>query len=191
MTQLALATPTQARLAREHAERRRRLSPSAPRDVKPVVPVVEIVTKAAVAAVEAGIGALPQEALLDTVSEYPEAFRVKLIQRAVAREFDIGVPELLSRRRMAKIVFPRQIAIFIAKDLTVFSLPELGRRFGDLDHTTVLHAIRKIDLLVRKDAKFANKIGQIKTQILAVMAEAQTRKSPGHSSSKASQREGE
>ncbi len=81
------------------------------------------------------------------------AQRVKIedIQRIVARHYNVSRGDLLSSRRTANVVRPRQVAMYLAKTLTLRSLPEIGRRFGGRDHTTVLHAVRKIENLVGND----------------------------------------
>jgi chromosomal replication initiator protein len=83
------------------------------------------------------------------------------IQKAVADRYKITVCDILSSRRTAHIVLPRQIAMFLAKELTLRSLPEIGRRFGGRDHTTVLHAIRKIDAMVAKDKTIATDVDHL------------------------------
>jgi chromosomal replication initiator protein len=78
-----------------------------------------------------------------------EAKRVKIedIQRLVATHYSVSRADILSSRRTATVVKPRQVAMYLAKALTLRSLPEIGRRFGGRDHTTVLHAVRKIENL--------------------------------------------
>jgi chromosomal replication initiator protein len=71
----------------------------------------------------------------------------------------------LSSRRTANVVRPRQIAMYLAKTLTLRSLPEIGRRFGGRDHTTVLHAVRKIEGLIGKDNALAAEIESLKSQL--------------------------
>lgn len=73
-----------------------------------------------------------------------EAPKIELIQQVVARYFGISKLDMISQRRTKDIVHPRQIAMYLAKALTGKSLPEIGRRFGGRDHTTVLHAVNKI-----------------------------------------------
>jgi chromosomal replication initiator protein len=63
------------------------------------------------------------------------------------------------------VVRPRQVAMYLAKTLTLRSLPEIGRRFGGRDHTTVLHAVRKIENLVNKDSSLAGEIDLLKRQL--------------------------
>ncbi|MEO1747668.1 MAG: helix-turn-helix domain-containing protein, partial [Pseudomonadota bacterium] len=66
--------------------------------------------------------------------------------------------EMLSNRRTRTVVRPRQIAMYLAKIMTLRSLPEIGRRFGGRDHTTILHAVRKVEELKGGDAKLAKEI---------------------------------
>ena len=70
--------------------------------------------------------------------------RVEDILRIVAKHYGVSRADLLSSRRTANVVRPRQIAMYLAKTLTLRSLPEIGRRFGGRDHTTVLHACGRI-----------------------------------------------
>jgi chromosomal replication initiator protein len=72
----------------------------------------------------------------------------------------------LSSRRTANVVRPRQIAMYLAKVLTLRSLPEIGRRFGGRDHTTVLHAVRKIEGLVNGDRGLADEIEVLKRMLM-------------------------
>lgn len=88
----------------------------------------------------------------------PKRIRIEDIQRAVSRHYNVSRTELLSNRRKRAIVRPRQIAMYLAKTLTLRSLPEIGRRFGGRDHTTVLHAVKKIEGLSDTDEKLAREI---------------------------------
>ena len=80
----------------------------------------------------------------------PKRVKIEDIQRVVARQYNVSRADLLSSRRTANVVRPRQVAMYLAKTLTLRSLPEIGRRFGGRDHTTVLHAVRKIENLVEQ-----------------------------------------
>jgi chromosomal replication initiator protein len=91
--------------------------------------------------------------------------RIEEIQRIVARHYNVSRSDLLSSRRTANVVRPRQIAMYLAKTLTLRSLPEIGRRFGGRDHTTVLHAVRKIESLIGTDNGLAAEIEVLKTQL--------------------------
>ncbi|GLI20642.1 chromosomal replication initiator protein [Xanthobacter flavus] len=92
----------------------------------------------------------------------PKRVRVDDILRVVAKHYNVSRADLLSQRRTATVVKPRQIAMYLAKTLTLRSLPEIGRRFGGRDHTTVLHAVRKIDGLVATDRALADEIEVLK-----------------------------
>ncbi len=91
--------------------------------------------------------------------------RIEDIQRIVARQYNVSRSDLLSSRRTANVVRPRQIAMYLAKTLTLRSLPEIGRRFGGRDHTTVLHAVRKIEGLIGTDNSLAAEIESLKCQL--------------------------
>lgn len=94
--------------------------------------------------------------------------RMEEIQRVVAHRYNLRRIDLLSSRRTANVVRPRQVAMYLAKTLTLRSLPEIGRRFGGRDHTTVLHAVRKIGEMVRNDAQFAAEIAAVRAAVLAL-----------------------
>jgi chromosomal replication initiator protein len=95
----------------------------------------------------------------------PKRVRIEDIQRVVARQYNVSRSDLLSSRRTANVVRPRQVAMYLAKVLTLRSLPEIGRRFGGRDHTTVLHAVRKIEALVGNDSALAEEIEALKRQL--------------------------
>ncbi|WP_027488689.1 chromosomal replication initiator protein DnaA [Allorhizobium undicola] len=84
--------------------------------------------------------------------------RIEDIQRIVARHYNVSRQELVSNRRTRVIVKPRQIAMYLSKTMTPRSFPEIGRRFGGRDHTTVLHAVRKIEELIAGDQKLSQEI---------------------------------
>jgi chromosomal replication initiator protein len=95
----------------------------------------------------------------------PKRVKIEDIQRIVARHYNVSRPDLLSSRRTANVVRPRQVAMYLAKTLTLRSLPEIGRRFGGRDHTTVLHAVRKIEHLVGSDSALAEEVEALKRQL--------------------------
>ncbi len=95
----------------------------------------------------------------------PRRVKIEEIQRVVARQYNVSRADLLSSRRTANVVRPRQVAMYLAKTLTLRSLPEIGRRFGGRDHTTVLHAVRKIENLVDNDNSLAEEIEILKRQL--------------------------
>ncbi len=96
----------------------------------------------------------------------PRRIRVEDILRIVAKHYSVTRSDLLSSRRTANVVRPRQIAMYLAKTLTLRSLPEIGRRFGGRDHTTVLHAVRKIDANVVNDKVLAEEVEVLKRLLL-------------------------
>lgn len=106
---------------------------------------------------ETWFGILPDE------DHAPDAIiSIKQIQRAVVARFpSVSRADICSARRTHEVVKPRQIAMYIAKVLTLKSLPEIGRMFGGRDHTTVLHAFRKMERLIRTHPALAQDIGEI------------------------------
>src|ERR1700716_1509719 len=109
---------------------------------------------------------MAERAVRDLVRpQEPKRVKIEDIQRVVARQYNVSRADLLSSRRTANVVRPRQIAMYLAKTLTLRSLPEIGRRFGGRDHTTVLHAVRKIENLVNNDVSLAEEIEQLKRQL--------------------------
>lgn len=96
---------------------------------------------------------LSRDALKDLLSVSNGQITVENIQKTVADYYKIKVADMYSKRRPANIALPRQIAMYLAKELTQKSLPEIGELFGGRDHTTVLHAVRKIGELRPKQAE--------------------------------------
>lgn len=95
----------------------------------------------------------------------PPKLQVQDIQRAAARHFNVRRNEMLSQRRAAAIARPRHVAMFLAKELTTKSYPEIGRCFGGRDHSTVLHAVRRIEMLLPHDAELAASIDRIRQML--------------------------
>jgi len=94
-----------------------------------------------------------KEALKDLISAHAKMVTLENIIRTVARYYNIKIQDLTGARRTRSIARPRQIAMALAKELTNHSLPEIGEQFGGRDHTTVLHAVRKIEELKKTDDK--------------------------------------
>lgn len=92
----------------------------------------------------------------------PRRIRIEDILKVVSRHFGVSRSDILSPRRHRSVVWPRQIGMYLAKQLTARSLPEIGRRFGDRDHTTVLHAIRKIDGALTDNPRLRDEIDDLK-----------------------------
>lgn len=92
----------------------------------------------------------------------PKRIKIDDILRIVSKHFGVNRADLLSNRRNRSIVRPRQIGMYLAKSLTSRSLPEIGRRFGNRDHTTVLHAIRKVEQLMADDSGLKEEVELLK-----------------------------
>jgi chromosomal replication initiator protein len=100
---------------------------------------------------------LAKEALKDLIGAVRQ-ITVDYIQKTVAEHFKMTVKDLISKKRSRQIARPRQIAMWLAKNLTSQSLPQIGDDFGGRDHTTVLHAVRTIDTLRGKDNELKHNI---------------------------------
>jgi chromosomal replication initiator protein len=96
----------------------------------------------------------------------PKRVKIEDIQKLVASHYSVSRADILSSRRTAVVVKPRQVAMFLAKILTLRSLPEIGRRFGGRDHTTVLHAVRKIEGLCGSDSTLREELELLKRMLL-------------------------
>lgn len=99
-----------------------------------------------------------QAVLYDLLRANDRRITIDDIQKKVAGHFNIKVADMHSARRSVAIARPRQIAMYLAKKLTSKSLPEIGRKFGGKDHTTVMHAVKRIDELSKKDPEFAEDV---------------------------------
>jgi chromosomal replication initiator protein len=95
--------------------------------------------------------AVAQQCLKQFIDTQVRKITIEAIQRAVAEQFGMRVPELKQKNNSRQIVVPRQIAMYLAKQMTEASLPEIGRQFGGKHHTTVMHSIAKIDEQRRND----------------------------------------
>ncbi len=95
----------------------------------------------------------------------PKRVKVEDIIRVISKHFGVSKNDILSQRRHRSIVWPRQIGMFLAKAMTARSLPEIGRRFGGRDHTTVLHAIRKIDGELKTNSRLRAEIEDLKKML--------------------------
>jgi chromosomal replication initiator protein len=107
-----------------------------------------------------------EDAIRDLVrTREPKRVKIEDIQKLVATHYNVSKADILSSRRTATVVRPRQIAMYLSKVLTLRSLPEIGRRFGGRDHTTVLHAVRKIEGLANKDGSLSEEIELLKRML--------------------------
>ena len=108
-----------------------------------------------------------QEVLHDLLRANNRRVTIEDIQKQVAEYYNIKVSEMSSARRAQMVARPRQVAMYLAKQLTQRSLPEIGRKFGNRDHTTVMHAVRKIDQLSQSDAGFAEDVELLRRMLEA------------------------
>ena len=106
-----------------------------------------------------------QEVLQDLLRANDRRVTIEEIQKRVAEHFNIRLADMHSARRARAVARPRQVAMYLAKQLTSRSLPEIGRKFGGRDHTTVMHAVRKIEELRETDAAFAEDIDLLRRML--------------------------
>ncbi len=99
-----------------------------------------------------------QEVLHDLLKASDRRITIEEIQKRVAEHFNIKLAEMSSARRSRQVARPRQIAMYLAKQLTSRSLPEIGRKFGGRDHTTVMHAVKKVEELKGADQSFSEDV---------------------------------
>ena len=104
--------------------------------------------------------------ILKDVFNQSKVITVDKIQNVVSNFFNIALSEMLSQRRSRPLARPRQIAMYLAKKMTTRSLPEIGRRFANRDHTTVIHAVKTISRLSEQDDEMKKNINQIKSLLL-------------------------
>ena len=108
-----------------------------------------------------------ENVIRDLIQSGGDQRRIKIedILKVISRHYGISRGDILSQRRHRSVVWPRQIGMYLAKQLTSRSLPEIGRRFGNRDHTTVLHAIRKIDNEISGNPRLKDEIEELKKQL--------------------------
>ena len=106
------------------------------------------------------------KSILKDVFSQIRVITVDKIQNTVSNYFNIPLNEMLSQRRSRPLARPRQIAMYLAKKMTTRSLPEIGRRFANRDHTTVIHAVKTITRLSEQDDEMKKNINQIKSLLL-------------------------
>ncbi len=104
---------------------------------------------------------IAKEALKNLLDSSDHVVTIEKIQKIVCHEFKVTLSQIKARNNSPKYAFPRQVAMYISKELTKSSLPEIGKKFGGKHHTTVLHSIRKIEKLKTTDSKFNKEINKI------------------------------
>lgn len=169
-------TPTQAECMRRHKDFRAKIARQAIPDTgiscpsaSAKIPLVVLIEPDVTAWVEKQKEIPlppPKEPWFHIIEEIGDTgISIPEIQRAVAKDYNIQLKYMLSQRRQASIVLPRQVAMYLAKEMTPATLPSIGRKFGDRDHTTIMHGVRKIARLCAEDAVLCARIEAIKTQI--------------------------
>jgi chromosomal replication initiator protein len=106
-----------------------------------------------------------QEVLHDLLRANDRRVTIEEIQKRVAEHFNIRLADMHSARRARAVARPRQVAMYLAKQLTSRSLPEIGRKFGGRDHTTVMHAVKKIDELRQADTSFSEDVDLLRRML--------------------------
>jgi chromosomal replication initiator protein len=99
-----------------------------------------------------------QEVLHDLLRANDRRISIEDIQKHVANHYNVKVSDMHSARRSRVVARPRQVAMYLSKKLTSKSLPEIGRRFGGKDHTTVMHAVKRVEELMSTEHEFAKDI---------------------------------
>lgn len=110
---------------------------------------------------------LTQDCLADILRASDRKVTIEEIQRRVAEHYNVRLSDLIGPKRMRTIARPRQIAMYLSKHMTPRSLPEIGRRFGGRDHTTIMHGVRKVEEMMATDSQLADDL-----QLLRRMLEA-------------------
>ncbi len=110
---------------------------------------------------------LTQDCLADILRASDRKVTIEEIQRKVAEHYNIRLSDMIGPKRLRNIARPRQIAMYLAKQLTPRSLPEIGRRFGGRDHTTIMHGVRKIEELMATDSQLADDLQLLKRLLQA------------------------
>ena len=104
---------------------------------------------------------MAKKILKDIIIENSKEITIEKIQKKVADHFQIKTSDLKSAKRLKNIVFPRQIAMYISRNLTSLSYPEIGTKFGGKDHSTIIHAIKKIEKMMKEDLYVKNMIEKL------------------------------
>src|SRR4051812_6936695 len=120
--------------------------------------LIRLIAYASLTGKELSLG-LAQEVLKNIIDHDEKAVTIEIIQKHVADYYNLKLVDLKSRNNSKSVAKPRQIAMFLCKSLTHASLPEIGRSFGGKHHSTVIHSIRKVNELRKKDGDFNSLIG--------------------------------
>ncbi len=110
---------------------------------------------------------LTQDCLADVIRHSDRKITVEEIQRKVSEHYNIRLSDLIGPKRVRTFARPRQVAMYLSKQMTTRSLPEIGRRFGGRDHTTVMHGVRKIEELMQQDSQIADDLEMLRRALEA------------------------
>ncbi|HEY6009655.1 MAG TPA: chromosomal replication initiator protein DnaA [Geobacteraceae bacterium] len=110
---------------------------------------------------------MAREVLKDIIVDKSKDITVEIIQKFIADHFKIKVADLKSAKRLKALVVPRQIAIYLCRDLTKASYPEIGEKFGGKDHSTIIHSVKKIDKLLTHDLELKTTIDSLRRGLLS------------------------
>ncbi|RDW16798.1 chromosomal replication initiator protein DnaA [Oceanobacillus chungangensis] len=109
---------------------------------------------------------LAADALKDIIpSNKPKVITIQGIQEIIGEKYNVRMEDFIAKKRTKSIAFPRQIAMYLSRELTDFSLPKIGEEFGGRDHTTVIHAHDKISKMLAEDSSFSREIEEIKERL--------------------------
>jgi chromosomal replication initiator protein len=108
---------------------------------------------------------MAHDVLKDFVKSTPRKTSISLIQKIVSQHYRVPVESMRSKVRTARIAFPRQVAIYLAREMTQASLAQSGQRFGGRDHTTVIHACQKISDMIERDVALRSTINQLRKEL--------------------------
>ncbi len=110
--------------------------------------------------------ATASEALKDILPPpQPKTITIETIQKTVCEHYGLNMSELLSKKRHRQVVFPRQVAMYLCRNMTDASYPQIGDQFGGRDHTTVLHAHDKIENLIKTDEELKSSVKELSRKI--------------------------
>jgi chromosomal replication initiator protein len=105
------------------------------------------------------------EVLKDIVKATPKKIKISTIQKVVSQHYSVPADSMRSKVRTARLAFPRQVAIYLARELTKYSLTQIGQQFGGRDHTTVIHACQKIGDQMERDVSLKATVNQLKKEL--------------------------
>jgi chromosomal replication initiator protein len=103
--------------------------------------------------------------LRDSLNRIETNITIEDIQKTVVSYYNISMHDFMSSRRSRSVARPRQIAMYLSKKMTTKSLPDIGRRFSGRDHTTVIHAIKKVEELMIQDKNFENEVKDLNQKL--------------------------